>query len=85
MKTIQLKQNDKELLKIICEQAPDGITIADVRRAIKLIDKIDAAGSTVALEDAEHQYLTAKFEGMKFVKADRTVLDLFDRLASAKE
>lgn len=85
MKTFALKQSDKELLKAICEQAPDGITISDVRRAIKLMDKIDASESEVSLEDADHQYLLAKFDGMKFIKADRNVLDLYDRLKDAKE
>lgn len=85
MKTFELKQSEKELLKAICEQAPDGITISDVRRAIKLMDKIDASENEVSLEDADHQYLLVKFDGMKFIKADRSVLDLYDRLKDAKE
>jgi hypothetical protein len=85
MKSFELKQDEKELLKLICEQAPEGITISDVRRSIKLLDRIDAAGDTLALEDADHQYLMQRFSGMKFVKADRAVLGLFDRISEAKE
>lgn len=85
MKNLQIKQSDKDLLKAICEQAPDGITISEIRRAIKVMDKIDASESEVSLEDADHQYLLAKFDGMKFIKADRSVLDLYDRLKDAKE
>jgi hypothetical protein len=84
MKTFELKQGDKDLLKVICEQSPEGVTIADVRRAIKLIDAIDAADNVLSLEDADHLYLRVKFEGMKFVKADRGILDLFDRIATAQ-
>lgn len=83
MKTLALSRADKEMLKVICEQAPDGITIADVRRAIKVIDAVEAAGDELALEDADHQYLLAKFEGMKFTRADRMILDLFDRVRGA--
>jgi hypothetical protein len=85
MKSIELKQGDKEFLKIVCEQAPEGITIEQVRRSIKVLDKVEAAQETLLLEDADHQYLVSRFSQMKFIKADRGVLDLFDRLSSAKD
>lgn len=85
MKSIELKQGDKEFLQIICEQAPEGITIEQVRRSIKVLDKVEAAEDTLLLEDADHQYLVSRFSQMKFIKADRGVLDLFDRLSGAKD
>ena len=85
MKSIEMKQNDKDFLKIVCEQSPEGITIEQVRHAIRVLDKIELAEETLLLEDADHAYLILKFSQMKFVRADRSVLDLFDRLSNAKE
>lgn len=83
MKNIELKKGDKEILKVICEQSAEGMSITDVRRSIKVMDALDTAGDLLDLEDADHQYLKVKFEVTKFVKADRSILDLFDRIVAA--
>jgi len=90
MKSITLKAGEKDLLKLICEQSPDGVTIEQVRSAIRVMDKIDAMEADsglctdiLLLEDSDHQFLVGKFSTMKFVKADRGILDLFDRLSKA--
>lgn len=84
MKTIELKEHDCDFLKLICEQTPDGISIVDVRRSIRVIDAIEASdGKTLLLEDADYGHLMQRFGATKFLKADRTILDLFDRLQQA--
>lgn len=81
MKTTEVDSKEKEMLKTICEQAPDGISVNEIRVAIKVMDAIDACeGTTLTLEDADHAYLVNKFSSMKFRSADRAILKLFDKL-----
>lgn len=80
MKTIQLSPGDKEVLKAICENAAEGFTVSEIRIAIKTIDAIEASTDTLVLDDAYHQYLVTRFNATKFLKADKAVLALYDKI-----
>lgn len=83
MRFVKLEQADKEILRAILESAPSGLDIGEVRRAIRVIDKIEEAGELLALEDAEYDYLKARFAQAKFVRVSRELVELADRLDGA--
>lgn len=85
MKFIHLENTDKEILRAILESAPGGIEIGEVRRAIRVIDKVEAAGALLALEDAEYEYLKGRFGQTKFVRVTRDLVGLADRLDGATD
>lgn len=83
MKKITLIDNDKPILLNILEAAPNGADIGEIRKAIKLIDKIEAAEAFVILEDTEYEYLKDKFYNIKFAKISKEIIYLADRLDNA--
>jgi hypothetical protein len=83
MKKLTLAVNDKEILMNILEAAPNGADIGEIRKAIKLIDKIELAENVVDLEDSEYEYLKEKFYGIKFAKISKDIAQLADRIDNA--
>ena len=64
MKTIKnLTQEDKEILKVPCEQvAPNSIvTISYLRQIDKICNVIEQSKEDLELEDADYHYLKNKF------------------------
>jgi hypothetical protein len=83
MKKLTLAANDKDILMNILESAPNGADIGEIRKAIKLIDKIELAENVVNLEDSEYEYLKEKFYGIKFAKISKEIAYLGDRIDNA--
>lgn len=84
MKTIALTgPGDKDILSGILTHAAEGMDIKGFRSALKILDKVEAADTTLALEDAEHDFLLMRFRATKFVRADRALVSLYERLETA--
>ena len=76
-------ENDKALLTAILESASGGMDIGEVRRSIKLIDKIQVANESMTLEDAEYEYLKQRYMGTKFTRVNKEVVTLADNIENA--
>lgn len=83
MRFIQLTQTDKEVLVAILETSPSGMDIGEVRKAIKLIDKLEEGNALVSLEDSEYEYLKGRFDSTKFVRVTKELVLLADKLDEA--
>lgn len=85
MRFIKLTATDNDVLLAILETAPGGMDIGEVRRAIRVMDKVEQATDVLVLEDAEYEYLKARFAQTKFVRVTRELVDLADRLDGATD
>lgn len=83
MKTINVSPKDKEVICAVMDAFPDGAGIQAIRQSIRVIDKVAACGETLDLEDADMAYLRQRFSAAKFVRADRDILGLFERIETA--
>jgi len=83
MKFIKIKQEELSALFTILESAPNGADIGEVRKAIRIMDKLEEVKDLLVLEDSEYEYLIHRFNTTKFVRITKDVVDLADRLESA--
>lgn len=83
MRFIRTTQEDKDLLKALLETAPSGLDIGQVRRSIRVIDKIDGANDLLILEDTDYEHLRERFHQTKFVRVTRELVELADKLDGA--
>jgi hypothetical protein len=79
-----------ELLKAILQQPSPGsrgIGIEEMRKRIKVLDKVDDAkpGETLVLEDAEYTVVSAALKAQQFFIADRRLLAAIDEIENAEE
>ena len=76
----------KEALRIQIERPASqqaGMNVAEMRTALKLLDKLDAATDVLVLEDAEWEVVKGKVESAGWVKADRGIMQFCDDVISA--
>jgi len=76
----------RELLKLQIERPVNlqqGMNVAEMRMALKLMDKLDAATDVFALEDAEWEFVKRKIESAGWIKADRGILQFCDDVVDA--
>jgi len=64
--------------------APNGMTVAQMRSRIRILDAIDSGKDEIRLEDAEYSTLVDAINGMPWVRADRHILQIIDDVLSAK-
>ncbi len=85
MKNFTINADEKSLLKVMIENAPQGssMNIGQVRQAIRVLDIVEAATDSVSLEDSDHSYLLERFNQGSFIRADKMLLVLFDRISTA--
>jgi hypothetical protein len=62
-----------------------GVHIDELRRGIRILDKLDASTDTLELEDADYDHLRQKIEAMAWGMVDRNLLDFIDAIFSAAE
>jgi hypothetical protein len=62
-----------------------GVSIEEMRRGIRILDKLDAAGATLDLEDADWEHLKQKVEGMSWGMVDRHLLEFIDIVLGAAD
>lgn len=73
MKTIELVDFEKFSTRAVLRQIIEGVSpnsgglsVSDMRRRIKLLDKVEAADKKLELEDADHNYLVQLLQGFPF-------------------
>lgn len=92
MRKISLKKVDgldyKTLLKSILAAPKDqsaGLQLDEIRKAVKILDTIDAADDAVMLEDSDWQYVRDRVKGASYVVADKRIVDFADTVIGAPE
>lgn len=60
-----------------------GLSLEDVRRAVKILEILDKGTETILLEDADWQFVRAKVESASYLVADRRVVDFADSVIKA--
>lgn len=78
MKQIELTTEQNAILRELMGVAPEGgVDVAGMRRAIRVIDALEAVPSgAVTLDDADFDALRARFTDARFRIVSRTVLDI---------
>lgn len=75
-----------EIIRTVVRQPLDkekGVTIDEMRKGIRILDKLDASTTVLELEDADYDHLKAKIEAMQWGIVDRNLLDFIDTVLSA--
>jgi len=92
LKTIQDKTIGKfdyrEQLKLMLARPVEGIGIVEMRKAMKILDAIDASvGQTsLELEDEPYAYLRDKVVGWKsWLIVNQTIIDFVDSIEQAED
>jgi hypothetical protein len=62
-----------------------GVSIEEMRKGIRIFDKLDASKDVLELEDADYDHLKAKVEAMQWGMVDRNLLDFIDNVLNAKD
>lgn len=90
MRKIELKDGDglnyAELLKTILASPPAdgrGLRLPEIREALKVMDKIDAAQGSVLLEDDEWRFVRDRVESAPYSAADKRILAFADAVLNA--
>lgn len=88
MRTVQLQKrskfSDKDILRgVVSNHAEKGLTIGQMRLFLKILDKLDAGGETLALEDAEYSLLIKQFDSFHFAVVHPDIVGLRDALEEA--
>jgi len=60
-----------------------GVDIEEMRKGIRILDKLDASNGVLELEDADYDHLKAKLEAMTWGMVDRNLLDFIDTVLNA--
>ena len=62
-----------------------GVDIEEMRKGIRIFDKLDASTDVLELEDADYAHLKAKVEAMQWGLVDRNLLDFIDAILNATD
>lgn len=75
----------KEYLQIL-EMAPEGITVPEMARLIRVIDRLQKAPEvgSVSLEDADWETLKARVEAAKFQVVASEIVEMVENVTNAK-
>ena len=80
MRLLNLQPAHKEIVAAILEASPTGMDIGEIRRALKVIDKVQSAANSVTLDDSEFDYIAKRFKETKFTRISKEVVDLADAI-----
>lgn len=83
MKNIQIDKQDQEILIAVLETSQGGLDIGEVRKALRVITKIENASGLLVLEDAEYDYLMERFRKTRFTRVTKELVALADCLDKA--
>lgn len=78
--------NYAEAIRTVIRQPLDqqrGVSIEEMRKGIRILDKLDASTSYLELEDADWEHLKAKIEAMQWGMVDRHLLEFIDAVLNA--
>jgi hypothetical protein len=74
----------KQQLQTILSGAPEsGYTIADVRSATKVLDKLDACKDLLELEDAEYSFVLNRIRQVPWAMAHSDIVAFVDAIENA--
>ncbi len=90
MKVIPLQDKGpykaKEVFTTVLAGHPNGaMDVDNMRKRIKLMDKLDAANGSWHLEDAEHEFFVTAVKNFPFAIANRDLLSIIDGVLGAKD
>lgn len=87
LKDIYISYKDMILSNFELPQPGQSLTPAQMRLAIRIMDKTEAAGAggKLSLTDDEHALLKPRIEGMTFVVAHKNIMQFIDDVVDAKE
>lgn len=82
MKTIKLENHGPyktaEIIRVVTEKAPDGVTVSEMRRRIRILDALDGGKDSIELEDADHEMLQHIVNKFPFAVANKELLAVID-------
>lgn len=92
MKKIELKKVDdfdyRAMLKaLLATPLPGsrGLSLEDVRRAVKLLEALERADDVLLLEEADWSYVKARVSGAAYTVADARIVQFADDILSAAD
>lgn len=88
MKSFEMKEVDgtsyKEVLsKIVTFHPERGVSIAEMRPLMKILEKLEKSNSVLELEDAEHSALLDRIDEFKFGRGHPDLIAMRDAIANA--
>src|SRR5580765_4847072 len=75
-----------EAIRTVIRQPLDqsrGVNIEEMRKGIRILDKLDASKDVLELEDADWDHLKTKVEAMQWGMVDRHLLEFIDAVLTA--
>ena len=73
-------------LKDICQFTKDGFGPAEMRTAIKILDKLEIHENELNLTTEEYNFLKSRLDlGFKFRIVDKTILEFVEDIENAKD
>lgn len=93
LRTVEASENGTavdygDAIRTVIRQPLDqqrGVSIEEMRRGIRILDKLDGSTGTLELEDADYDHLKQKVEAMSWGMVDRNILDFIDTVLDASE
>ena len=82
------KFNYSELIRAIIQSPTNpqqGLTVEDVRKAVRVLDALDIAKDKLELEDADYEVLKTKVENFKFGIAHKNIVTFIDDILAVGE
>jgi hypothetical protein len=62
-----------------------GATIDEMRKSIRILDALEVASDTLALEDADWEFLKRKVDAMPWAVVDRRIVRFHDDIVGASD
>jgi hypothetical protein len=84
MRSIQVTTEDKGLLSALLSYPAEGMDIAELRSTLKTLDRIERSSDQLRLEEAEYDLIMKRYKTAKFVKVERGIVELYDKLSTAE-
>lgn len=81
----QFHDRDVLLAVLLKPQPPAGMTIGEMRLAIKIADRIESAKDSVLLEEAEWRFLLDQYRRFPFAVVHKDLVALDEALAAATD
>ena len=78
-------QNYRAELQAIVGMSGKGMNVEEIRKRVKVMDKLEDAKDVVELEDAEWELVKTLVSEAQFVRAEKHVLDFIDDILNAKK
>lgn len=77
-----------DAIRMVIRQPLDpkaGVGIEEMRKGIRILDRLDASTDALDLEDADYDHLRAKVEAMSWGMVDRNLMAFIDTVLGASE